>query len=117
MASFSGMIGGCGSNWLKEDSKIMRKRNDRFRVCSSSSSSSYSDPYKTLRIHRGASETEVKKAFRKLALQVGKFVVLFIIILFLFLFSPCSVILNLMKFSVSSRRLQRKQLWRPISPN
>ena len=75
MASFSGMIGGCGSNWLKEDSKITRKRNDRFRVCSVSSS--YSDPYKTLRIHRGASESEVKKAFRKLALQVGTVNLLF----------------------------------------
>ncbi|XP_041020892.1 chaperone protein dnaJ 8, chloroplastic-like [Juglans microcarpa x Juglans regia] len=36
---------------------------------SSSSSSSVMDPYKTLRIQPSASESEIKKAFRQLALQ------------------------------------------------
>lgn len=48
-------------------SKAKSDRSYRFRV--SCASSAVSDPYKTLRIHRGASESEVRKAFRKLALQ------------------------------------------------
>ncbi|KAK4485823.1 hypothetical protein RD792_008470 [Penstemon davidsonii] len=43
-----------------------RKKINGFKV---SCVSSCADPYKTLRIHPGASESEVKKAFRQLALQ------------------------------------------------
>ncbi|THG04052.1 chaperone protein dnaJ 8, chloroplastic-like [Camellia sinensis] len=76
MASVAGMIGrGCGSSsWIQlknsKKKKAMRK-NDRVRVCTASypASSAVTDPYKTLRIQPGASESEVKKAFRQLALQ------------------------------------------------
>ncbi|CAK9157470.1 unnamed protein product [Ilex paraguariensis] len=70
-----GGVGGCGSppssSWirfksLKKNKKVLM--NDGFRVyCVSSSTAS--DPYRTLRIQPGASESEVKKAFRQLALQ------------------------------------------------
>ncbi|PSS07570.1 Chaperone protein dnaJ 8 like [Actinidia chinensis var. chinensis] len=73
MAVAVGMIGGGsggggGSSWIqwKDSKKKKATRNrDGFRVCCVASV----DPYKTLRIKRGASESEVKKAFRKLALQ------------------------------------------------
>ncbi|KAG8643810.1 hypothetical protein MANES_11G068500v8 [Manihot esculenta] len=80
MASASvGMIGGNGcvgssSAWFqiknrrKKNNHMGRERTRSFRV--SSSSSSVMDPYKTLRIQPGASESEVKKAFRQLALQI-----------------------------------------------
>ncbi|CAA2976248.1 chaperone protein dnaJ 8, chloroplastic-like [Olea europaea var. sylvestris] len=59
----------CGSasiSWIQlKDSSSKRTAKNRFRV----SSSAVSDPYKTLKIHHGASESEVKKAFRQLALQ------------------------------------------------
>ncbi|KAI3455222.1 hypothetical protein Pfo_011885 [Paulownia fortunei] len=66
---------GCGSasgSWvqLKDSSSRRNVRNNYkkgFRV--SCVSSAVSDPYKTLRIHPGASESEIKKAFRQLALQ------------------------------------------------
>ncbi|KAF5946590.1 hypothetical protein HYC85_016818 [Camellia sinensis] len=47
------------------------RKNDRVRVCTASypASSAVTDPYKTLRIQPGASESEVKKAFRQLALD------------------------------------------------
>ncbi|CAL5339715.1 unnamed protein product [Camellia sinensis] len=47
------------------------RKNDRVRVCTASypASSAVTDPYKTLRIQPGASESEVKKAFRQLALH------------------------------------------------
>ncbi|KAI3504497.1 hypothetical protein L1887_26018 [Cichorium endivia] len=41
----------------------------RFKVNCVLSNSVASDPYRILRIHHGASEYEVKKAFRQLALQ------------------------------------------------
>ncbi|CAL5441817.1 unnamed protein product [Camellia sinensis] len=77
MASVVGMIGrGCGSSsWIQlknsKKKKAMRK-NDRVRVCTASYSvsSAVTDPYKTLRIQPGASESEVKKAFRQLALYI-----------------------------------------------
>ncbi|KAF2301536.1 hypothetical protein GH714_025602 [Hevea brasiliensis] len=72
-----GMIGGNGcagssSSWFQIKSR--RKKNNymgrnRVRFLCVSSSSSVMDPYKTLRIQPGASESEVKKAFRQLALQ------------------------------------------------
>ncbi|GMP80844.1 hypothetical protein CsSME_00043937 [Camellia sinensis var. sinensis] len=76
MASVAGMIGrGCGSSsWIQlknsKKKKAMRK-NDRVRVCTASypASSAVTDPYRTLRIQPGASESEVKKAFRQLALD------------------------------------------------
>ncbi|XP_070003907.1 chaperone protein dnaJ 8, chloroplastic-like isoform X2 [Nicotiana sylvestris] len=70
-----GNVGGCGSasaSWirLKNCSKKKTKgENVRFKV-SCVYSPSVSDPYKTLRIQPGASESEVRKAFRQLALQV-----------------------------------------------
>ncbi|XAR50457.1 hypothetical protein NMG60_11004791 [Bertholletia excelsa] len=72
MAAAAGTIaGGCGSSWIKlnEPNKKKRKngRDGVFRV--SVSASAVTDPYKTLRIQPGASESEVKKAFRQLALQ------------------------------------------------
>ncbi|KAL0554642.1 hypothetical protein IC582_008568 [Cucumis melo] len=48
--------------------KKNRTSSNQLRV-SCSSSSSVADPYRTLRIQPGASESEVKKAFRHLALQ------------------------------------------------
>ncbi|CAN0919792.1 Chaperone protein dnaJ 8, chloroplastic [Linum grandiflorum] len=77
MASASGMIGSrCGgsssSSWFQTNDPQTRKnvagrRNSSRMFCVSSSL--VNDPYKTLRIKPGASESEVKKAFRKLALQ------------------------------------------------
>ncbi|KAK6147898.1 hypothetical protein DH2020_018810 [Rehmannia glutinosa] len=66
---------GCGyasGSWaqVKDSSSRRNLRNNKkkgFRV--SCVSSTVTDPYKTLRIQRGASESEVKKAFRQLALQ------------------------------------------------
>ncbi|KAL6996741.1 hypothetical protein U1Q18_006870 [Sarracenia purpurea var. burkii] len=78
MANALGMIGGgggggCGSSWIQlKDAKMKKatRKNDRARFCCvASSASAVSDPYKTLRIQPGASESEVKKAFRQLALQ------------------------------------------------
>ncbi|KAK8641709.1 hypothetical protein V6N13_011087 [Hibiscus sabdariffa] len=71
MASAIGMIGGKGcSSWMQVKEKGKQKKNtaNRVRVCCSYSSS-VMDPYKTLRIQPGASESDVKKAFRQLALQ------------------------------------------------
>ncbi|KAK8581325.1 hypothetical protein V6N13_144354 [Hibiscus sabdariffa] len=69
MASAMGMKG-C-SSWVQVKEKRKKKTASRCRgrVCCSYSSSSVMDPYKTLRIQPGASESEVKKAFRQLALQ------------------------------------------------
>ncbi|XVF86323.1 hypothetical protein PTKIN_Ptkin18bG0030200 [Pterospermum kingtungense] len=69
MASATGMISGNGSSssWMQFKEKGKKKTVNRGRV--SCSASSVMDPYKTLRIQPGASETEVKKAFRQLALQ------------------------------------------------
>ncbi|KAL0380338.1 UNVERIFIED_CONTAM: Chaperone protein dnaJ 8, chloroplastic [Sesamum calycinum] len=67
---------GCGSalgSWAQSKGRNVRSDNSNgkrkgLRV-SCVSSSALSDPYKTLRIQPGASEAEVKKAFRQLALQ------------------------------------------------
>lgn len=81
MASVAGTIGangssGSSSSWTQlKNMKKKKMMMGRVKViCSasySSSSSSVMDPYKTLRIQPGASESEVKKAFRQLALQVS----------------------------------------------
>ncbi|KAK4771356.1 hypothetical protein SAY87_031888 [Trapa incisa] len=77
MASACGLIGKIGSS-SSSWAQVLRHRNmrkmkfgDRSRVKVSCSmfSSQVMDPYKTLRIHPDASESEVKKAFRQLALQ------------------------------------------------
>ncbi|WOL17300.1 chaperone protein dnaJ 8, chloroplastic-like [Canna indica] len=47
-----------------------RRRSDGEVRCSSVAGGGLVNNYRTLRIHPGASESEVKKAFRKLALQV-----------------------------------------------
>lgn len=69
---------GCGSasgSWGQFRDNLSRKklRNNNgkngFKVCCVSSAAVNGDPYKTLRIQHGASESEVKKAFRQLALQ------------------------------------------------
>ncbi|XP_059457034.1 chaperone protein dnaJ 8, chloroplastic [Corylus avellana] len=70
-AAAAGIIGGNGSSsssWLKLKERQRKKKTaNRVMVCSASSS--VMDPYLTLKIQPGASESEVKKAFRKLALQ------------------------------------------------
>ncbi|KAF5453310.1 hypothetical protein F2P56_028222 [Juglans regia] len=72
-AAATGLIGGNGSSssaWFQlRNGQRKKKMVNRVTVCSASSSSSVMDPYKTLRIEHGASESEVKKAFRQLALQ------------------------------------------------
>ncbi|KAI6672055.1 hypothetical protein NL676_006940 [Syzygium grande] len=74
-ASVVGVIGKTGSQWVRVGGRKVKSGADRNHrgvkvSCSySSSSSSVLDPYQTLRIQPGASESEVKKAFRQLALQ------------------------------------------------
>ncbi|KAL1533279.1 chaperone protein dnaJ 8, chloroplastic-like [Salvia divinorum] len=65
---------GCGSSWaqFKDISSRRSSRNRNgdskgFRV--SCVSSTVADPYQTLRIRPGSSESEIKKAFRQLALK------------------------------------------------
>ncbi|KAL8117436.1 chaperone protein dnaJ 8, chloroplastic-like [Apium graveolens] len=73
MTSFGGVVcaRGCSSSLvrsMKKDSrnKINHKNRREFKI---NCVSTFSDPYKTLRISKSASEAEVKKAFRQLALQ------------------------------------------------
>ncbi|XP_019443312.1 PREDICTED: chaperone protein dnaJ 8, chloroplastic-like isoform X2 [Lupinus angustifolius] len=72
----SGVVGGNGSSssssWMKlRGRREMSNKVNRVKIsCSYSSSSSVMDPYKTLRLQSDASESEVRKAFRQLALQV-----------------------------------------------
>ncbi|KAM6602388.1 hypothetical protein CsatA_021997 [Cannabis sativa] len=73
-AATAGIIGVNNNNrsWIQfKDNDKKRSPANRVRVCraSYSTSSSVMDPYKTLRIQPGASESEVRKAFRQLALQ------------------------------------------------
>ncbi|XP_059299718.1 chaperone protein dnaJ 8, chloroplastic-like [Lycium ferocissimum] len=74
MATAMGMlgnVGGCGSasaSWIRLTKKKTKGDKIRFNV-SCIYSPSVSNPYKTLRIQPDASETEVRKAFRQLALQ------------------------------------------------
>lgn len=81
-AAATGLIGGNGSSsssWFQlGNGQRKKKMANRVTFCSAaySSSSAVTDPYKTLRIQPGASESEVKKAFRRLALQVGFFVLI-----------------------------------------
>ena len=69
-ASVAGVVGGKGSSsssWMKQFKGNKGKKMNKFRI--SCSSSSVADPYKTLRIQPDASESEVRKAFRQLALK------------------------------------------------
>ncbi|CAN4100164.1 unnamed protein product [Withania somnifera] len=74
MAIAMGMLGNVGvsesasASWIRLKKKNMKGGNIRFGI-SCVYSPSMSDPYKTLRIEPGASESEVRKAFRQLALQ------------------------------------------------
>lgn len=72
MASFGGVVSARGSSsslFMKKDPRKKRNQSRLFKInCVSTFSA---DPYKTLRINKGASESEVKKAFRQLALQVN----------------------------------------------
>lgn len=69
----AGVIGGIGSgvSWMQFGRKEKKQNKmNRVRVCCSSySSSSVTDPYKILKIQPDASESDVRKAFRQLALQ------------------------------------------------
>ncbi|XP_022983187.1 chaperone protein dnaJ 8, chloroplastic-like [Cucurbita maxima] len=56
------------SFWIRHRNRSNKDRSSRNRV-RVTCSSSLLDPYQTLRIQPGASESEVKKAFRRLALQ------------------------------------------------
>lgn len=69
-------VGGYGSasaSWIRlknrANKKTKRSENVKFGV-TCVYSPSLSDPYKTLRIQPDASESDVRKAFRQLALQV-----------------------------------------------
>ncbi|CAJ1951447.1 unnamed protein product [Sphenostylis stenocarpa] len=70
-AATAGVVGGNGSSasWMQFRGKERKHTKVNKSSVSCSYSSSVMDPYKTLRIQRDASETEVRKAFRKLALQ------------------------------------------------
>ncbi|XP_021759343.1 chaperone protein dnaJ 8, chloroplastic-like [Chenopodium quinoa] len=62
------------SSSISSFSPLMKKRKNktsrnRVAFVSASAATTYADPYQTLSVHRGASESEVKKAFRRLALQ------------------------------------------------
>lgn len=65
-AAAAGVIGGYSLSWMQFKGK--ERNHNRVKICCSSS---LMDSYKTLRVQPGASQTEVKKAFRHLALQVG----------------------------------------------
>nr|XP_043637242.1 chaperone protein dnaJ 8, chloroplastic-like [Erigeron canadensis] len=73
MTSTSGMINGRVSSSSSSASlfrKLKKCRDNKFRAsCVSMNHVATSDPYKILRIQPGASEYDVKKAFRQLALK------------------------------------------------
>nr|XP_043617018.1 chaperone protein dnaJ 8, chloroplastic [Erigeron canadensis] len=75
MASAAGMMNGyvssstSSSSWSFGKLRKSNKKKGNRRVSCVYSSTATSDPYKTLSIHPGASESEVRKAFRQLALK------------------------------------------------
>ncbi|KAK9066039.1 hypothetical protein SSX86_015441 [Deinandra increscens subsp. villosa] len=88
MATAAGMIGGCVSSSISSPSSFGKLKGSRkktastaanggagagrrFGVCCVPMNTNHpaSDPYEILRIQPGASESEVKKAFRQLALK------------------------------------------------
>lgn len=63
-------IGVIGGNWMQLRGREERNYQKRvFKICCYSSP--LTDSYNTLRVQSGASQSEVKKAFRQLALQVS----------------------------------------------
>ncbi|CAB4272978.1 unnamed protein product [Prunus armeniaca] len=64
----AGVIGGNGSSWNLFKDKPRKKKTVN-KVMVSCVYSSVMDPYQTLKIQPGASESEVRKAFRQLALK------------------------------------------------
>lgn len=77
-AAAAGVIGGNGSSWINSlRDKSSRKKKTVNRVMVSCVSSNVMDPYQTLRIRPSASESEVRKAFRQLALLVGSHPIFF----------------------------------------
>lgn len=87
MATAVGFVSGgaYGSSWIRSKNKAVRGSDMVCRVSCVSSSTTTRDPYKTLMVKPGASKSEVKKAFRRLALRVFSlsFVVPFWRIIFL----------------------------------
>ncbi|XP_019167235.1 PREDICTED: chaperone protein dnaJ 8, chloroplastic-like [Ipomoea nil] len=74
MAAAFGLMGGVSGSAslrLRNPGKKMggNRKNGSRVFCVSSPPSSMADPYTTLRLRPGASESEVKKAFRQLALK------------------------------------------------
>ncbi|CAO2814694.1 unnamed protein product [Amaranthus hypochondriacus] len=70
--TMAAMTGYSSSTFLKNNKNLMpMKRNSKNRVgfVSASATSTLMDPYQTLSVNPGSSESEVKKAFRRLALQ------------------------------------------------
>lgn len=66
-------MGGSSSSHFLKNKKKFQKRNLMNRVAfvsASATATTFADPYQTLSLHRDASESEVKKAFRRLALKV-----------------------------------------------
>ncbi|KAF9617130.1 hypothetical protein IFM89_034180 [Coptis chinensis] len=57
-----------GASWIHQRNVMNKKKTMRLR-CNVVATAALKDQYRTLRINPGASESEVKKAFRQLALQ------------------------------------------------
>ncbi|KAF7145149.1 hypothetical protein RHSIM_Rhsim04G0048800 [Rhododendron simsii] len=71
MATAVGFVSGgaYGFSWIRSKNKAVRVSDMVCRVSCVSSSTTTRDPYKTLMLKPGASKSEVKKAFRRLALR------------------------------------------------
>ncbi|XP_010273652.1 PREDICTED: chaperone protein dnaJ 8, chloroplastic [Nelumbo nucifera] len=66
----AGLVNGGSCYWIQGGCLRKNARTKRRVLCSSSvASASLTEQYRTLRIQPGASESEVKKAFRQLALK------------------------------------------------
>ncbi|XP_021854398.1 chaperone protein dnaJ 8, chloroplastic [Spinacia oleracea] len=73
-AAVSSAMTGCSSSSISSSSFFKNKKKSENRVnrvafVSASATTSFADPYQTLSVNRGASESEVRKAFRRLAKQ------------------------------------------------
>ncbi|KAJ4959080.1 hypothetical protein NE237_026191 [Protea cynaroides] len=68
MAMAVGLVNG-GSSWIQKGFIMKNRKAKKMNVSCVASSASLTDQYRKLRLQPGASETEVKKAFRQLALQ------------------------------------------------
>ncbi|KAF7113098.1 hypothetical protein RHSIM_RhsimUnG0161600 [Rhododendron simsii] len=71
MATAVGFVSGgaYGFSWIRSKNQAVRVSDMVCRVSCVSSSTTTRDPYKTLMVKPGASKSEVKKAFRWLALR------------------------------------------------